>query len=54
MERIIKAIEEKLAKQEDTIYWRDHEITDLKRKLAEAEKTIKAQAQTIEELRGAN
>ena len=54
MERIIKAIEEKLASQECTIYVQKHEIEELKRKLAEAEKTIeeklvKAQANNLEQ-----
>jgi septal ring factor EnvC (AmiA/AmiB activator) len=43
MERIIKAIEEKLASQETTIYLQKHEIDDLKRKLKEAEEKIKSQ-----------
>jgi hypothetical protein len=43
MERIIKAIEEKLAKQEETILLQKYEIEGLKRKLAEAEETIKRQ-----------
>ncbi len=54
MERIIKAIEEKLASQECTIFVQRHEIEDLKRKLAEAEKTIEAQAMRITDLKGAN
>jgi predicted RNase H-like nuclease (RuvC/YqgF family) len=51
MQRIIKAIEEKLTQQENTIYWKDCEINDLKRKLEEAEKTIEAQAQEISALK---
>lgn len=43
MERIIKAIEEKLASQESTIYVQKYEIDDLKRKLKEAEEKIKSQ-----------
>jgi hypothetical protein len=43
MERIIKAIEEKLASQETTIYLQKHEIDDLERKLKEAEEKIKSQ-----------
>lgn len=50
MERIIKAIEEKLASQETTIYLQQHEIADLKRKLGEAEKKIEAYAETIDDL----
>lgn len=40
MQRIIKAIEEKLEAQECTIYVQKHEIEELKRKLAEAEEII--------------
>ena len=47
MERIIKAIEEKLESQECTIYVQEHQIEELKRKLAEAEKTIKEQARDL-------
>ena len=47
MERIIKAIEEKLASHECTIYVQAHEIEELKRKLAEAEKTIEEQAHLL-------
>lgn len=54
MERIIKAIEEKLKAQEDTIYIQKWEIEDLKRKLAEAEKTIDEQAHRIDDLKGVN
>lgn len=54
MERIIKAIEEKLASQECTIYLQKHDIEELKRKLAEAEKTIEQQAHIIDDLKGAN
>lgn len=54
MERIIKAIEEKLASQECTIYVQKHDIEELKRKLAEAEKTIDEQAHIINDLKGAN
>jgi uncharacterized coiled-coil protein SlyX len=52
MERIIEAIEEKLASQEKTIYWQAHEIEELKRKLEEAEKTIEEQAHIISDLKG--
>lgn len=54
MERIFKAIEEKLAKQEDTILLQNYEIEGLKRKLEEAEKTIEAQAIRITDLKGEN
>jgi uncharacterized coiled-coil protein SlyX len=54
MERIIKAIEEKLASQESTICVHEFEIKELKRKLAEAEKTIAEQAQIISDLKGEN
>ncbi len=54
MERIIKAIEEKLKAQENTIYIQTWEIEDLKRKLAEAEKTIDEQAHRIDDLKGVN
>ena len=54
MQRIIKAIEEKLEKQECTIFVQEHEIVELKRKLAEAEKTIEEQAHVIDDLKGAN
>lgn len=40
MERIIKAIEEKLASQECTILVQEHEIRELKAQLAKAEKII--------------
>lgn len=53
MERIIKAIEEKMASDECTIYLQKHEIEELRNKLAEAEKTIEAQAQVISDLKGA-
>ena len=46
MERIIKAIEEKLASQETTIFVQKHQIEVLESKLAEAEKTI-AEQQTV-------
>lgn len=52
MQHIINAIEERLKKQEDTIYWKDVEIDELKRKLAEAEKTIAEQAHIISDLKG--
>ena len=52
MERIIKAIEEKLASQECTIYVQKSEIDDLKRKLAKAEKKIEEQAKYIDNLEG--
>lgn len=48
MELIIKAIEEKLEKQEGTIFLQRHEIEELKRKLEKAEKTIESQAKLIE------
>ncbi len=54
MERIIKAVEEKLKAQEDTIFIQKYEIEDLKRKLAEAEETIESQAHIINDLKGAN
>lgn len=54
MERIIKAIEQKLEEQENTIYFQKIEIDNLKRKLCEAEKTIIAQADEIADLKGAN
>lgn len=54
MERIIKAIEEKMASDECKIYLQKRDIEDLKRKLAEAEKTIKEQAHIINDLKGAN
>lgn len=54
MERIIKAIEEKLASQEFTILVQKHEIEELKKKLAEAEQTIAEQAKLIVELKGEN
>lgn len=52
MERIIKAIEEKLASQESTIYLQNHEIEGLRRELENAEKTIEAQARIITDLKG--
>ena len=52
MERIIKAIEEKMASDECTIYVQKHEIESLKSKLAEAEKTITEQAKIINDLKG--
>jgi hypothetical protein len=52
MQRIIKAIEEKLKSQEDTIAIRDWEIVGLKEQLAKAEKTIEEQAHIISDLRG--
>lgn len=54
MKRIIKAIEEKLASQECEIYVKKHEVEELKRKLAEAEKTIEEQAHIISDLKGEN
>ena len=42
MQRIINAIEEKLESQECTIYVQKHEIEELKRKLAEAEKMLES------------
>jgi uncharacterized coiled-coil protein SlyX len=54
MERIIKAIEEKLASHECTIYLQKSEIESLKNKLANAEKTIEAQAHLISDLKGEN
>ena len=47
MDRIIKAIEEKLASNECTIYLQKREIEELKRKLEEAEKKIESQAHII-------
>jgi uncharacterized coiled-coil protein SlyX len=52
MEHIIKAIEEKFASNECTIYLQKSEIESLKNKLANAEKTIEAQAQIISDLKG--
>ena len=52
MERIIKAIEEKLERQEQTIYWQKRDIEVLERKLAEAEKTIEEQSHVISDLKG--
>lgn len=52
MERIIKAIEEKLASHESTILVQKYEIEELHRKLAKAEATIKEQAHTISDLKG--
>ena len=52
MERIIKAIEEKLTAQENTIYWQKFDIEKLKHQLEEAEKTIEEQAQIISDLKG--
>lgn len=52
MERIIKAIEEKLESQECKIYVQKCEIESLKNKLANAEKTIEAQAHIIGDLKG--
>lgn len=54
MERIIKAIEEKMAFDECTIYVQKSEIEELKKKLAAAEKTIEEQAHIINDLKGAN
>lgn len=57
MERIIKAIEEKLESQERTIYLQQHEIKELKRKLDEAQETIEQQGHIIgriDDLKGAN
>ncbi len=54
MERIIKAIEEKLESQECTIFCQKHEIENLKRKLKEAEKTIEEYAKTIDDLNAPN
>lgn len=54
MERIIKAIEEKMASQEATILIQKYDIEELNRKLAEAEKTIEAQAHIISDLKGEN
>ena len=52
MERIIAIIEDKLKSQEQEISLFQWEVADLKRKLAEAEKTIEAQAQIITDLKG--
>ena len=52
MERIIKAIEEKLKEQEDTIALRDWQIAEFKHKLEEAEKTIEEQSHIINDLKG--
>lgn len=52
MERIIKAIEEKLKAQEETIALRDWQIAEFKQKLEEAEKTIAEQAHVINDLKG--
>lgn len=52
MERIIKAIEEKMASQECTIYLQKSEIESLKNKLEDAEKTIEAQVHIISDLKG--
>lgn len=54
MEKIFKAIEEKLESQESTIHVQKYEIEELKRKLAEAEKTIAEQAHCINDLKGVN
>lgn len=54
MDRIIKLIEEKMASDECTIYVQKRDIEELKRKLAEAEKTIAEQAHIINDLKGAN
>lgn len=54
MERIIKAIEEKMASDECTIYLQKRDIEELTRKLKEAEKTIEAQAIIISDLKGEN
>ena len=54
MQRIFKAIEEKLENQESTIALQKWEVADLKRKLEEAEETIKKQAQIISDLKGEN
>jgi uncharacterized coiled-coil protein SlyX len=53
MERIIKAIEEKMASQECTIYLQKTEIESLKNKLENAERTIAEQAHIIGDLKGA-
>ena len=50
MERIIKAIEDKMASDECTIYLQKNEIAELERKLAKAEETIKEQAHIINDL----
>lgn len=52
MERIIKAIEEKMASQECTIYLQKTEIESLKNKLENAERTIEAQSRIIGDLKG--
>jgi uncharacterized coiled-coil protein SlyX len=52
MKRIIKAIEEKLASEECTIYLQKHEIEELQNKLAEAERLIDEQARIINDLKG--
>lgn len=54
MERIIKAIEDKMASDECTIYLQKNEIESLKKKLENAEKTIKEQEHIINDLKGEN
>jgi uncharacterized coiled-coil protein SlyX len=54
MKRIIEAIEAKFEANECKIFVQNHEIEELKRKLAEAEKTIESQAQIISDLKGEN
>ena len=54
MERIIKAVEEKLKAQEDTIFIQQCDIENLKRKLKEAEETIAEYAETINDLHKPN
>ncbi len=54
MERIIKAIEEKLEKQECTIFVQEHEIKELKCMLEKAEAIIKEQEHLISDLKGEN
>ena len=48
MERIIKAIEEKMESYENEIYWLKHENNELKRKLDEADNTITALAKQLD------
>lgn len=54
MNRIIEAVEAKLEAQENEIFLQKHDIERLKFKLEEAEKTIKAQLQIINDLKGEN
>lgn len=54
MNKIIEAIEAKLEAQDTEIYLQKCDIERLKQKLAEAEKTIEAQAQIINDLKGEN